>query len=324
MKKAAFLFVSAIMLFVSCEKNDDSISNGPGVATLETTDISCSSATFNGKIRVPNQIGTDFEFGFELSESESFDERTTTSYSVEIYSGNDMSYSFVLKYALKPEHRYYVRAYMYNIKSIYYGSVRTFKTKNWQPEYIDLGLSVKWATCNIGATSPDEYGDYFAWGETQPKSDYSWNTYKYCNGNDDIMTKYCNNSSYGIVDNKTVLDPADDAAHIKWGGSWRMPTSAEFEELRTDCTWMWTTQYGVYGYKVVSKTNGNFIFLPAAGARYDTSLGYAGSAGNYWSGSLENFISFPVLALGLAISQESYCGLLDERRAGNSVRPVLP
>ena len=119
MKKAAFLFVSAIMLFVSCEKNDDSISNGPGVATLETTDISCSSATFNGKIRVPNQIGTDFEFGFELSESESFDERTTTSYSVEIYSGNDMSYSFVLKYALKPEHRYYVRAYMYNIKSIY-------------------------------------------------------------------------------------------------------------------------------------------------------------------------------------------------------------
>ncbi|MBR3609326.1 MAG: hypothetical protein IKL50_05525, partial [Bacteroidales bacterium] len=87
--------------------------------------------------------------------------------------------------------------------------------------YVDLGLSVKWATCNVGATTPEEYGYYFAWGETTPKTTYYWSAYKYCNGTDDSMTKYCTNSKYGIVDNKTTLELTDDAAHVNWGGSWR-------------------------------------------------------------------------------------------------------
>ena len=153
-------------------------------------------------------------------------------------------------------------------------------------EYVDLGLSVKWATCNVGATKPEEYGDYFAWGETQPKSNYDWSTYKYCNGSYKTLTKYNNSSSYGTVDNKTTLDLSDDAARANWGGSWRMPTRAEQDELRNNCTWTWTTQNGVNGYKVTSKSNGNSIFLPAAGYRDDSSLNNAGSTGYYWSSSL--------------------------------------
>ena len=154
-------------------------------------------------------------------------------------------------------------------------------------EYVDLGLSVKWATCNVGASKPEEYGDYFAWGEVEPKEVYDWSTYKWCNSSSNTMTKYCDDYFYGSVDNKTVLEASDDAASANWGGSWRMPTDAELTELRTECTWTWTTENGVNGYKVTSKSNGNSIFLPAAGYRYDSLLYNAViGTGFYWSSSL--------------------------------------
>ena len=159
--------------------------------------------------------------------------------------------------------------------------------------YVDLGLSVKWATCNVGANNPEDYGDYFAWGETTTKDTYNWSTYKYCNGSSTTMTKYCNNSSYGnngFTDNKTQLELSDDAARANWGGAWRMPTDVEWTELREQCTWTWTTQNGVNGYKVTSKKSGytnNSIFLPAAGYRGGSSLSGAGSYGTYWSSSLD-------------------------------------
>ena len=161
-------------------------------------------------------------------------------------------------------------------------------------EYVDLGLSVKWATCNVGATTPEEYGDYFAWGETETKDTYDWSTYKYCNGTEDSMTKYCTNSNNGTVDNKTTLELTDDAAHVNWGGSWRMPTKAEQEELMdtNNCTWEWIARNGVNGYKVTSKKNGNFIFLPAAGSLFSSYLGNAGSDGNYSSSSLGMYLSY--------------------------------
>ncbi|MBQ7820306.1 MAG: hypothetical protein IJ341_11490, partial [Bacteroidales bacterium] len=160
--------------------------------------------------------------------------------------------------------------------------------------YVDLGLSVKWATCNVGATTPEEYGDYFAWGETETKDTYDWSTYKYCNGTEDSMTKYCTNSNNGTVDNKTTLELTDDAAHVNWGGSWRMPTKAEQEELMdtNNCTWEWIARNGVNGYKVTSKKNGNFIFLPAAGSLFSSYLGNAGSDGNYSSSSLGMYLSY--------------------------------
>ncbi|MGM9817593.1 MAG: hypothetical protein ACI30B_01265 [Paludibacteraceae bacterium] len=156
--------------------------------------------------------------------------------------------------------------------------------------YVDLGLSVKWATCNVGATAPEGYGDYFAWGEIEPKTTYDWSTYKY--GSDyDELTKYCNKVSYvkdSFTDDKTVLDPEDDAARANWGGAWRMPTIGEWEELLDNCTWTTVWCNGVSGYKVTSKINGNSIFLPAAGYRYDDDLYDAGNYGSYWSSSLDS------------------------------------
>ena len=156
-------------------------------------------------------------------------------------------------------------------------------------EYVDLGLSVKWATCNVGAVKPEYFGGYYAWGEIEEKEEYSWATYKWCNGSYDTMTKYCTDSRYGTVDNKTVLDPEDDVAHVKWGGSWRMPTEEEYYELHNNCIWTWTTQNGVNGYKVTSKKNGNSLFLPAASERtYTTTTACGvGEHGYYWLGSHE-------------------------------------
>ena len=187
-------------------------------------------------------------------------------------------------------------------------------------EYVDLGLSVKWATCNVGANAPEEYGDYFAWGETTTKSAYDWSTYKWCNGSENTMTKYCTNSIYGIVDNKTTLELSDDAARANWGGSWRMPTDAEITELREQCTWTWTSQNGVNGYEVTSKKNGKSIFLPAAGFLYETSLDYVGNTGCYWSCLLYSDEPFGAYYLGIASTITS--GDYSYRCYGFSVRPV--
>ena len=156
-------------------------------------------------------------------------------------------------------------------------------------EYVDLGLSVKWATCNLGATNPEDYGDYFAWGETTAKSNYDWTTYKWCNGSYNTLTKYNTDLSCGTVDNKTMLDLADDAAAQNWGYGWRMPTQAEWQELYDNTTSVWTTQNGVYG-RLFTGTKPDYtgvtLFLPAAGYRDGTSLYGAGSIGHFWSGSL--------------------------------------
>lgn len=196
-------------------------------------------------------------------------------------------------------------------------------------EYVDLGLSVKWATMNVGATKPEEYGNYFAWGETEPKSDYySWQTYKYCNGSYDTITKYCSQSSFGyngFTDSKTVLDPEDDAAHVNWGGSWRMPTGEEQNELLNNCTWTWTTINGVKGYKVQSNKAGytdKWIFLPAAGYRTNSNLYRVGSDGLYWSSSL--CTDYPDGACNLNFGSNGVDRDYYARCVGYSVRPVCP
>ena len=191
-------------------------------------------------------------------------------------------------------------------------------------EYVDLGLpsGTLWATCNVGATSPEEYGDYFAWGETQPKEDYSWSTYKYCEGTENTMTKYCTSSDYGTVDNKRELEPMDDAATANWGSDWQMPSIEQLEELLNSSytTTTWTTQNGVYGRKIVSKQNGNSLFLPAAGYRYDTSLKGVGSGGRYWSRSL--YTSNSSGGRGLYFDSSKVSTGDYDRCYGRSVRPV--
>ena len=169
--------------------------------------------------------------------------------------------------------------------------------------YADLGLSVKWATCNVGASSPEDYGDYFAWGETSPKAEYTWeNSVTY----EEQMSDISGNAQY-------------DAATANWGGSWRMPTKAELEELENRCTWEWTTQNGVKGYRVTGP-NGNSIFLPAAGYRLRSWLDYAGAYGNFWSStpneSNSNFAYYLDFGSGYQLVNWSY------RYSGLSVRPV--
>ncbi len=190
-------------------------------------------------------------------------------------------------------------------------------------EYIDLGLpsGLKWATHNVGASSPEEYGDYYAWGETEEKSNYDWSTYKWYKGTSNSMTKYCTDSYYGRVDNKTVLEPSDDVAHIKWGGSWRMPTKEEFQELIDNCTWKWTTYKGTKGYKVTSKKNGNSIFLPAAGYRYGTELIHRGLFGSYRPSSL--YVDHCSEAWELYFGGADCCWFGFLRYYGCSVRPVV-
>lgn len=190
-------------------------------------------------------------------------------------------------------------------------------------EIVDLGLSVKWASCNIGASAPEEYGDWFAWGEVEPKENYSWETYKWCMGSESTLTKYCPSADYGydgFTDDKTVLDPEDDAATVNWGDGWRMPTTDEFSELVDECTWEWTTLNGVYGAKFTSNKEGytnNWIFLPAA-LSADTSEGLFG---DYWTSSLVTYS--PYFANYLFFNQFSNYYLNSYYRyGGRSVRPV--
>ena len=183
-------------------------------------------------------------------------------------------------------------------------------------EAVDLGLSVKWASFNVGATKPEEAGGYYAWGETEEKEDYSWATYKWCKGTATSIFKYCTNSEYGTVDNKTILDPEDDVAHVKWGGTWRMPTQAEFQELAEKCTWTWTET----GY-IVSASNGNSIFLPAAGNRKGTDFYDRGSYGLYWSATLYEHYSDGAYGLNF-ISGGGSLWCYDHRNCGLTVRPV--
>ena len=187
--------------------------------------------------------------------------------------------------------------------------------------FVDLGLSVKWATCNVGANAPEEYGDYFAWGETKPKDFYEWSTYKWCNGSRYKLTKYCRSSRAGRVDNKTVLDLVDDAAHVNLGGASRMPTLGELRELKDNCTWTWTKVNGVKGCTVTGP-NGNSIFLPAAGYRDGSDLYNAGSEGNYWGRSLDIDGSYDACHLYFDSDNVDWNGI--DLYYGQSVRPVLP
>lgn len=220
---------------------------------------------------------------------------------------------------------YYYRPYLKIADAVFYGPIKSFTVLGDYVEpsgyAVDLGLpsGTLWADRNIGADSPEDYGDYFAWGETATKSTYSWDTYKWCNGTSDSQTKYCTKDSYGTVDDLTTLESEDDAATANWGKQWRMPTYEEMNELRTECTWTWTTQNSVNGYKVTGP-NGNSIFLPAAGARHNSVLYHVGSSGYYCSGSL--YESDPSYAWYLYFSSSSYYSNDYSRRFGYPVRAV--
>jgi len=168
--------------------------------------------------------------------------------------------------------------------------VRNEKIKEIPGEWVDMGLpsGLLWYSCNVGAVKPEDYGSYFAWGETSPKSDYSWNTYRY-GTSQNAITKYCNSTEYGLngfTDTLSVLEFMDDAARVNLGGDARIPSEVEWNELMYNCSVDWTTQNGIQGYKCTSNSNGNILFLPAAGYKNNMELYNIGPHGFYWLNSL--------------------------------------
>lgn len=443
-----------IAVFVSCEKEGVKTASTvatPKVTTLNVSDIGMASATFSGQVVLPEELGIDFELGFEVSLSQTFEETLTTRYKASAYNKN-MIFSVLADGTLMTNRTLYVRAYMINRMCFYDGEILTFKTRTpmvtsgavsdtvrktsvaitniadiddiklsdiilgicWSdtkieptiedstvttnqigvdgkyeisltglkygktynyrayiktgsdiyygelkdffrgaPDtngkiFVDMGLpsGILWATCNVGADSPDGYGDYFAWGETETKTIFDWNGYKHCicissdSGNAYYpIIKYCDKwrlGYQGFTDGKTLLESEDDAASVNWGGDWRMPTREEFGELCNPsyCLWIWydsgNTEFkGVPGYKVVSKEPGyesNYIFFPATGYKSYSTLIDFGEFGDYWSSSLysENIENFgPNCAFVLRFGANYYDELPGDYRAlGRKVRPV--
>ena len=196
-------------------------------------------------------------------------------------------------------------------------------------EFVDLGLSsgTLWATCNIGAESPEEYGDYFGWADTTPnKENYAWTTtaYAYYEGSQLCFSKYNTDSQYGEIDNKTELDPEDDAAYVNWGPEWRMPTADQIQELLSQCTWSSSvTVNGVKGRQLTGP-NGNTIFLPFAGQRSGANVSSVGSNGNYWSRDMyfASNVFKPNSAFKLYFGSSAKQKTQGSRNYGYSVRPV--
>lgn len=184
-------------------------------------------------------------------------------------------------------------------------------------DYVDLGLpsGTLWATCNVGASKPTEYGYYYAWGETRPKRYYDWDTYFDTSDGGETFYKY--NNSVG----STELDFYDDAAYMNWSDAWRMPSDEQMIELREKCIWTWFSKNGVNGYVVESKFNGKTLFLPAAGCRDGGSLDGADTSGKYWSRSLST--SYSSLAYFQYFSSSGFEWRRSYRYIGRSVRPVL-
>jgi hypothetical protein len=208
-------------------------------------------------------------------------------------------------------------------------SAYVFPDVNPQQDAVDLGLpsGTLWATCNVGATAPEEYGDYFAWAETVPNKDfYQWSTTPYVVIEDGQVhfTKYNTKESLGPVDNKTELDPEDDAAYVNWGEEWRMPSKEQIDELSANCTWVWTQVNGVNG-QLATGPNGNTIFFPAAGSRLEYDLSGAGERGHYWTRSLYILtptVTFPNSGYKLYVTNNTFGWNSGNRNCGFVVRAV--
>ena len=305
MKKLSLFLVALTMLLVSCKPEAEK----PTVVTKSVGEVTETTA------KVVGQVTADG--GAEVTERGvcwSIDGTPAIlDYRVKDVEGGLGSYDVIFT-DLVPNTQYYVRAYATNEVGTAYGEEVSFTTKDVPAVAVDLGLSVKWATCNVGASSPEEYGDYFAWGEASTKETYDY---------DNCPTYGLSKSelqSQGYIDSEGNLTAQYDAATANWGGSWRMPTKAEYNELLNDCTWEWINNNDFKGYKVTGPS-GASIFLPAAGGRNGSSLYDAGGDGHYWSSTPSDYddnYAYDLIFYGSYLLMGS-----DNRYYGLSVRPVI-
>ena len=330
--------------------------NGGGNANAEVaitgtvTNITDNSAEISGTVYLGSITinYSSIEYGAQVSTEASFMTTSTIGSTVITAPATALGNGVFTKTVkgLVSNTKYYYRTYVKVQNLEYYGQTLTFTTeKSTDPqdtdshEYVDLGLpsGVLWATCNVGATVPGNPGLYFAWGETKGYTSdisdghlFDISNYKWCNGWRNI-TKYCTDSSFGTVDNKRVLDLEDDAAYANWGGTWRMPTDAEINELIQHTSIKHSVQDGIDGYTVTSWRNGKSIFFPCGGFRENNTLQYCSGQNIYprvylWSSTL--YVSSPDCASVVIIN---YNGYYDEthfsstnwqREDGIPVRPV--
>ncbi len=295
----------------------------PTVITAEVTEITSNSAQCGGEVTDDGGAEvTERGICWGINANPTLDDN-------HIAVGTGIGTFTVVISDLEANIAYHVRAYAINEVGTAYGLDKDFLTQgggnSGDHEYVDLCLpsGTLWATCNVGASSPEEFGDYFAWGETQPKDNYNWSTYQYCCDNNPFsLTKYCNSSSYGCngyTDNLSILQPGDDAATANWGGGARTPTKEEWQELYNNCTSVWTTQNGVNGRRFTGP-DGATLFLPAAGFRWDGGFHYIGSEGWYLSSSFNS--DSPFDAWDFYSRSDGYSLYYLVRSHGLSVRAV--
>ena len=316
MKKLSLFLIALTMMLFSCKPEAEK-PVGPVVITAEVTDVITNSAKCGGGVSdgggaVVVERGVCWNTSGNPTVLDILVKDTEGGLGTYISNITDLEHNTT----------YYVRAYAVNANGVAgYGEEKSFTTRvstgtengyGW----IDLGLSVKWATCNVGANAPEEYGNYYAWGETTTKSDYSTSncpTYG---------LSYSQLQSQGYIDSEGNLNPQYDAATANWGGDWRMPTYAEQKELLNNCTWTWMTQNGVEGYKVTSKVNSNYIFLPATGLHSEYAIIYGG--GIYWSSSPYTYTDNDnAYGLYFYFYSDELRTISCNRYGGCSVRPVL-
>ena len=295
------------------------------------SDIQCNSATISGSLAVQSEGSFSKSAVLYYSKTEKTADGLKSNGTRKTLSlGADGSYSETLSsLPSSTSYNFVVVARVDDVEFV--STIGNFTTLAPPSGSVDLGLSVFWASCNLGASKPTEYGGYYQWAGTTDVSDtgiyLNWDNCPYHTGSSSSSgwTKYNTKSSYGTVDNKTVLEAKDDVASVALGGKWRMPTDAEWSELmNTDnCSWTWTTIDGVNGYKVQSKKPGytnNCIFLPAAGYRSIDYLSLVGSRGYYWSSSL--YTDDPYRACNMYFGSSAIYGYYYNRDSGHSVRPV--
>lgn len=272
------------------------------VRTDNADEISACSARLWGYVNDNNVSVSERGFCWSTSEFQPEDKKFLESVTYVVVDANEEKYSYTLDVASNSI--YYYCAYAKNSDGeVYYGDIHLFTAI----EGTDLGLSVLWAPCNVGATFPEEYGGYYAWGETEEKSSYTMENYEHCD----------NGNYYNIGSN--ISGTSYDVAHVKWGSGWRMPTLDEIKELCNKCSWVWITVNGVAGWEVTGP-NGNSIFIPAAGYRYGTVVYYRYSYGHYWSATLCEYGSYGAYYLNL--HNGNWDWNYNNRCYGRTVRPV--
>lgn len=267
------------------------------VTTNPVTDCSETTAVLTGTFVAE----TDCWAVFEIADNPSFDSSRT----LESVVVDDSCYTLVS--GLKPGTTYYYKMSVHDRFSTVEGNVLSFKTGGTSHQYVDLGLSVNWSICNIGAVNPEEFGNYYAWGETTSKSSYSIDNY----------SLFADTTFVEI--GTDISGTSYDAARAEWGDQWRMPTLNEVKELIEKCTWQWTKLNGVHG-QMVTGPNGNHIFLPATGGINDSDVVDVGSFGRYWTGSILEYTD-KACYLGF---EEGFVGWnYNYRYFGRTIRPVI-